>query len=68
MGALLCLNFLWNVAEESWENETESFLYLLLSPFLLDKPIISTHSVKNTALKKVRGKHIWFLGDYEISI
>lgn len=34
------------------------FLYLLLSPFPLDKPIIPTHSVKKAAFQKVREKNI----------
>lgn len=36
----------------------ESCLYLLLSPFLLDKPIIPTHRAKNTALKKWSRRNI----------
>lgn len=57
------------VAEESGENRTESFFFFLPTsePFLLDKPIISTHNVKNAALKKKgQGKHTWLLGNCKI--
>lgn len=68
MGGLHYLDFYKIVAEESGENGIESFLYRLLSPFLLDKPIIFAHSVKNAALKKGQGKHTLLLGNCEILI